>query len=749
MATHHGLKFNPRILSKYKHGLAYVSNVDGRGIFSVNGIFKREKASKLTYDLVNILCYVGGEIRDGFFVEKLRESELAPILEPNFSMAVGKAYLQPAPIEEAAKLLVLPCYEKAKARGVDVFANKEVKRSFEFYERVSRFCTYSNEEEFIMAKGGSQVKKPFAHLDLRRPELEAWWMERSELEHLGCSLPPVPTEFQELESGKLLLGGDSMIDFMSAVSNQRSKMSIWKNKTLEKLSIPVNFERLYGMSRHQALWYTWKDDMKMSITMLESAKKICDDQNAGRMLNARIPVVDLFLSLTQIKLAKMGECEGQSGKVDWHLSDGHLCETCHASATKERNDDDSPGTWTLTCVDREGKGKIGTETTRKSLITALAVVRKVKSKEKFKTCIEYNLKESLEVFLEHSFVNLYWKKKPTLPMTEALIGEAVVKFVDVIDCESFDPYKWAESCTTILEEMMVKHCHEKLTEKDISEVGQLFREALKSQVVQNIKEIEELPQYSSLCDDEASLHQLSSVMVARAISPSIANHCLFKWKTMTRTEKKKALTGSFNDLLAATKKVYDSYSMKEVSECANEDLDSTQACRKKECTCQDLAKFQDYVVDLLSSGHNPVSFLSCSPEGTVSLSEGLIMDSSGELIDDMISSHDMYMYEKIMDTDNLKEFANCPRLACLCQFACCEMYTMLKVKLMMYFKEITWKESAQFETRCCAFCKQMATEGITLKKCSACKAVVYCSPQCQKKDWKAGHKQKCLTLRRP
>lgn len=745
----HCMKFSTKALSSSKHGLAYVSNVDGRGIFSVSGIFKRgEKALTSTYDLVNILCYVGGEIRDGFFVEKLREHELVPILERNFSMAVGKAILQPAPIEEAAKLLVLPCYEKAKARGVDLFVNKEMKRSFEFYERVSHLCTYSDEEEFIMAKGGSQVKKPFVHLDLRRPEFNAWWMERSELEHLGCSLPPVPTKFPE--SGKLLLGGDSMIDFMSTASNQRSKMSTWKKKTLEKLSIPVNFDRLCGMSRHQALWYTWKGDLKMGVTMLDSAKKIHDDQYAGRMLSGRIPVVDLFLSLTQIKLAKMGQCEGQSNKVDWQVSGGSVCETCHTSATKDGDYDECFfGEWTLTCVDEEGKGKIGTETIRKSLITALAVVRKVKSKEEFKTCIEYNLKESLEVFLEHSFVNLYWKNKPTLPMMEALIGEAVIKFVDAIDCDNFDPYDWAESCTTILEEMMVKHCHAKLSGKDISAVGQLFKEAFKTQVVQNIQKIEELPQYSSLCDDKASLHQLSSAMVARAIAPSVANHFLFKWKTMTPTEKKKALTASFNDLLAATKKVYDSYSRKGVAQCVKEDPSSTQACTKKDCTCQDLAKFQDYVVDLLSSGHNPVSFLSCSPEGTVTLSEGLIMDTSGQLIDDIILSCDMYMYEKIMDSDNLKEFANCPRLACLCQFACCEMYTMLKVKLMVYFKEITWKESAEFETRCCAFCKQMATEGVTLKKCSACKAVVYCSPQCQRKDWKAGHKQKCHILRRP
>lgn len=745
----HGMKFSPKTLSKSKHGLAYVSNVDGRGIFSVCGIFKRgEKASTLIYDLVNILCYVGGEIRDGFFVEKLREHELVPMLERNFSMAAGKAIFQPAPIEEAAKLLVLPCYEKAKAGGVvDLFVNREVKRSFEFFERVSQFCAYSDEEDFILAKGGSQIKKPFVYFDLQRPEFNAWWMEKSELEQLECSLPPVPMKFPE--PGKLLLDGDSMIDFMSAASNERSKISTWKKKTLEKLSTAVNFDRLCGMSRHQALWYTWKGDLKMGITMLDSAKKIRDDQNAGRMLNSKVPVVDLFVTLTQIKLEKMGQCEGQSNEVYWQLSKGCVRETC--PTTKDVDYDECfLGTCTCLYVDKKEKVNFGTENTRKSLIAALAVVRNVKSKEEFKTCIKYNLKGSLEVFLEHSFASLYWKNQPTLPMTEALIEEAVIEFVNAIDCDNFDPYDWAENCATILEEMMARYCCTKLSGKDISGVGQLFKEAFKTQVVQKIQKIEELPQYSSFCDDKVSLHQLSSVMAARAIAPSVASHFLFTWKTMTPTEKKKkALAISFNDLLAATKKVYDSYSRKGVALCIKEDPSSSEACPKKECTCEDLAKFQDHVIDLLSSKHNPVSFLSCSPEGTVILSEDLIMDSSGQLINDIIVSCDMYMYEKIMDSDNLKEFSNCPRLACLCQFACCEMYTMLKVKLVMYFKEISWKESAEFETRCCAFCKQMVTEGVTLKKCSACKAVVYCSCQCQKKDWKAGHKQICPILRRP
>lgn len=39
----------------------------------------------------------------------------------------------------------------------------------------------------------------------------------------------------------------------------------------------------------------------------------------------------------------------------------------------------------------------------------------------------------------------------------------------------------------------------------------------------------------------------------------------------------------------------------------------------------------------------------------------------------------------------------------------------------------------------CAFCRRLAH----LKKCSGCASVWYCSPECQKKHWKMGHKEAC------
>jgi mitochondrial splicing suppressor protein 51 len=33
-----------------------------------------------------------------------------------------------------------------------------------------------------------------------------------------------------------------------------------------------------------------------------------------------------------------------------------------------------------------------------------------------------------------------------------------------------------------------------------------------------------------------------------------------------------------------------------------------------------------------------------------------------------------------------------------------------------------------------------------LKRCTACKRVSYCSPECQKKDWNSSHKKTCKFL---
>jgi hypothetical protein len=43
----------------------------------------------------------------------------------------------------------------------------------------------------------------------------------------------------------------------------------------------------------------------------------------------------------------------------------------------------------------------------------------------------------------------------------------------------------------------------------------------------------------------------------------------------------------------------------------------------------------------------------------------------------------------------------------------------------------------------CSVCGKFPRPGEKIKRCSACKSVLYCGRECQEADWKAGHKDKC------
>lgn len=48
------------------------------------------------------------------------------------------------------------------------------------------------------------------------------------------------------------------------------------------------------------------------------------------------------------------------------------------------------------------------------------------------------------------------------------------------------------------------------------------------------------------------------------------------------------------------------------------------------------------------------------------------------------------------------------------------------------------------QQRVCAFCGAVAGQDAPkLKRCANCRLVLYCSPACQRKHWKAGHKAEC------
>lgn len=46
----------------------------------------------------------------------------------------------------------------------------------------------------------------------------------------------------------------------------------------------------------------------------------------------------------------------------------------------------------------------------------------------------------------------------------------------------------------------------------------------------------------------------------------------------------------------------------------------------------------------------------------------------------------------------------------------------------------------------CSFCSSPEGQQVKHKRCSACKQRLYCSVDCQRNDWKKGHKNECKTL---
>lgn len=55
---------------------------------------------------------------------------------------------------------------------------------------------------------------------------------------------------------------------------------------------------------------------------------------------------------------------------------------------------------------------------------------------------------------------------------------------------------------------------------------------------------------------------------------------------------------------------------------------------------------------------------------------------------------------------------------------------------------------AKMKKSICAFCYALTPSLLTsLKKCGGCLSARYCSPECQKAAWKAGHKAECKMLK--
>lgn len=79
------VKITSEDFAQYPYGFTYTSSVDGRGNFIVFAVFRKHgskrREQKRLYSFVGLLCYCGGEFRDGFVQENITESEVLSLVQ--------------------------------------------------------------------------------------------------------------------------------------------------------------------------------------------------------------------------------------------------------------------------------------------------------------------------------------------------------------------------------------------------------------------------------------------------------------------------------------------------------------------------------------------------------------------------------------------------------------------------------------------------------------------------------------------
>ena len=780
--------FTTETLFKYKYGVACVSNVDGRGNVSIYSMMRRQgKRPKPIFDYANILGYVGGEIRDGFCNANLKEGEALRFMQTHIELSRGRTIRMVfVPVEEVSALFVLPLHKKALERGMG-FPDANTANAFEYFKQVAQYCPYRTVEEFFDAKLAHAPRKPDrAKFNNYRSELESWWLEKSELLYHDCPLPTQPPTLNLSNLGSMMGVGPE--NFMSGLLEQASQWSknyedseSWKKTALSKFTNVLNYERFGGMAKQQALWYIWMGDLERAKIMVDAWKGLEEDRAKGRVLDKNNVVVEVVLDSTLGNLSSRGMCVGQS-TIDARLTPKEQCDTCLSpvSSTKKRQ-----GLNVLTCVDKDANGEFGCKGVRQNVAKLLFAVSKFGVNREFELSAIHCFKEALHTFLEHSFTVLFWRIKPTNPMTAATEKEALPHFIKLLRVkEKLDVPEWVNSCTTVLGEALTKHCSSKLGEKDVKKLCVLFRSKMNKILV----EFKKLAKEEASSEPSEALTEVDATMdlFRKTVAPSMAQQFKHKWRLFSTTKRKKVLTADAQCLIQVCSETFSqmevirAHSHNEAIEADQEVVNKLctsasfeqegcesstpcsptsasdepekmehkvpEQCADDYCGCKDKHKLWQHLVGVLSSKNNPIPFYKCLINGDVVLQEEFVQDQEGNFFDDMIDVNEEFVRGAIFPMEDEVFSDSCPRLALLCKLACHRLFPMLLENVIRKFGEIEKKDNIRFECQPCQGCGTLETQPGDFKRCGACKSVFYCGRKCQAQDWKTGHKKKCKAV---
>lgn len=725
------------ILSKSKYGVASVSNVNGRAIIVVNAIVRRPRRhSKPMYDYANILGYVGGEIRDGYFKANLKESEVIRMMQMHTDLcAQNPTRPSFALVEDVAALCVLPMYEKSVEKGFG-FPDKETADAFECVRKVAKFSSYQSSESFFDRYLGEGPQNPDrSRFDSPRIELQAWFLEKEDLRYHNCPLPPNPS----LESSRILESFLDVLEHAGQMVHCCQQASSWKETAAKKFSTALNYERFSGMAKHQAMWYIWMDDLDRASVMVNAWQGFQEDQKKGRPLNLENIVINIILDLTYYHA--VGLYEG-STKLDARRTPRERCDICSTHASKTSA---FVGPYLLTCVDKDGTGEFGSYEMRKELAKLLFAVYQFGVDLNVKTAANLCFEKPFDVFLNHAFENLFWLIKPTNAMAHATTTDVVKGFCKAIAFKSqgeLNVNELVESCKAILRDALLKNCSSKLGSVDVEKLCDLFQ--TKFQKV--VKEFNKLIKSSMKPDATSSAGKIAHDLIANNVVPHLAFDFRNTWRFLSSTKKRKILTANSKLLQQSCDETFGEV---QAQESINEEKACflPEACGDVSCACNDKEKLQNHLIKVLAGKDNPVPFYACLDNGDIVISEEFCSGNEREYYDGM-PAFDLKHVSGTIEALHEESFAVCPRLGALCKMSCHIIYKKLITHLIREFEELDKKPNPRFQRQTCQCCGQAESELGEFKRCGGCKSVYYCGRKCQAQDWKAAHKQKCKTTGR-
>ncbi|XP_078368594.1 uncharacterized protein LOC144652468 [Oculina patagonica] len=737
------------ILSKSVHGVASVSNVNGRGIIVVNAIVRRPRRhSKPMYDYANILGYVGGEIRDGYFKPNLKESEALRMMQMHVDMSGGnRTLLTFAPVEDVAALCVIPMHEKSVAKGFSMPDN-DTADAFECLKKVAKHCSYQSLESFFDSNLGQVPRNPdLSKFDDGRLELQVWTLDKEDLMYHNCPLPPgPPLENLGIPGG---LGG-SFLNFLEQTSQMVvGQAASWRKTVATKFSSEQNYERFCGMAKHQAMWYIWMGDLDRANVMINALQGLQEDQKKGGPLNQKNIVVSIILDLTLCNLISAGLYEG-STTADFRLTARERCDACSSPVSRQGT---AMGFNVLTCVDKDGNGEFGTSEMRMDLAKLLFAVNQFGIDSQVKAAANICFEKPFATFLSHAFENLYWQIKPTNPMADATTKDVVAGFRRALEGKSPGELivgELAESCKTILRDALLKNCASKLGSDDVEKLCDLFQSKFKKVVKEYNKLMKE--KSSRKPDATSSAKKIAYDLISNNVMPHLARDYRNTWRFLSSAKKRRLLTAESKLVHQSCREAFEEGQVTQTPKPKGRAHAANyyylpEACGNVSCACKNAEKLQKHLIKVLSSEDNPVPFYACHENGNIVLNEKLCSGDDGDYYNGM-PAFDLDQIFSTIEEIPVKSFAVCPRLGALCKSACHAIYQKFITHLVRGFEELEKNPNPRFQQHTCQSCGQPESELGEFKRCGGCKRAYYCGRKCQAQDWKAGHKQKCKTTAR-